>query len=112
MSEERKIVYMRKTRSRNGVKMTDGEVVYIASIRSIEAFLRGEREYVAFAKYPYRKIPNEENERDCIYTYCQKCEAGRIFRKVREDAWKCEACGTELTTAQLIGEIRSIAEGY
>ena len=59
MSEERKFVYMRKTRSGNGVRMRDGEIVYIASIRSLEAFLQGEREFVAFAKMPYRKIPNE-----------------------------------------------------
>ena len=33
MSEERRYVYMRKTRSGNGVRMRDGEIVYIASIR-------------------------------------------------------------------------------
>jgi len=112
MTEEKGVCHMRKSKTGKAVRMVDGEVVYVASIRSIEQFLRGEREFVAFAKYPYRKIPRQESERDCVYTYCPKCEAGRVFRKIREDAWKCEACGTELTTAQLIGEIRSIAEGY
>ena len=112
MSEEKGVCYMRKSRTGKAVRIIDGEIVYVASIESIEAFLRGEREFVAFAKYPYRKIPQEESERDCVYTYCSKCEAGRVFRKVGEDMWKCETCGTELTTAQLIGEIRSIAEGY
>jgi len=112
MTEEKGICYMRKSKSGKAVRMIDGEIVYVASIKSIEAFLRGEREYIAFAKYPYRKIPNEESERDCIYTYCSKCGAGRVFRKVREDVWKCETCGEEITTRQLIGGIRSIAEGY
>jgi len=110
MTTKKNVCYMRKSRTGKAVRIVDGEVVYVASIRSIEAFLRGEREYVAFAKYPYRKIPNEENERDCVYTYCQKCGAGRVFRKVRENVWRCEFCGTEVTTENLIGVIRSILE--
>jgi len=110
MSEERKYVYMRKTQSGQGVRMRDGEIVYIASIRSLEQFLQGEREFVAFAKIPYRQIPNENNERNLIYTWCDKCGAGRFFRKVREDMWKCETCGTERTTTDLIEKVRSILE--
>jgi len=110
MSEERKYVYMRKTRSGNGVRMRDGEIVYVASIKSLEAFLQGEQEYVAFAKMPYRRIPNENAERDLIWTYCEKCGAGRFFRKVAEDKWRCEVCGTEKTTTELIEKVRSILE--
>ena len=110
MSEERKFVYMRRTRSGNGVRMRDGEIVYIASIRSIERFIQGEAEYVAFAKMPYRQIPNEDNARNLIYTYCDKCGAGRFFRKVGEDKWKCETCGTEVTSTELIKKVRNIIE--
>ena len=110
MSEERKYVYMRKTRSENGVRIRDGEIVYVASIKSLEAFLQGEQEYVAFAKMPYRQIPNEDNERNLLYTYCEKCGSGRFFRKVGEDKWRCETCGTEKTTTELIEKVRSILE--
>jgi len=110
MSEERKFVYMRKTRSGNGVRMRDGEIVYIASIRSIETFLRGEREFVAFAKMPYRQIPNENTERDLIYTWCDKCGGFRFFRKISENKWRCEICGTEKTATELIEKVRSILE--
>ena len=110
MSEERKYVYMRKTQSGNGVRIRDGEIVYIASIRSLEAFLQGEREFVAFAKMPYRQIPNEQSERDLVYTWCQKCGAGRFFRKVGEDKWKCLTCGTEVTSTELIEKVRSILQ--
>jgi len=110
MSEERRYVYLRRTRSGNGVRMRDGEIVYIASIRSLEAFLHGEREFVAFAKMPYRQIPNENNERNLLYTYCETCGAGRFFRKVGEITWRCETCGTERTTAELIEKMRSILE--
>ena len=110
MSEERRYVYMRKTRSGQGVKIRDGEIVYVASIRSLEGFLHGEREYVAFAKMPYRQIPNESNERDVLYTYCGVCGAGRFFRKITEDRWKCEMCGTERTTTELIEKMRSILD--
>jgi len=110
MSEERKFVYMRKTRSGNGVRMRDGEIVYVASIKSIEAFLQGEQEYVAFAKMPYRQIPNENTPRNLIYTYCDKCGAGRFFRKVGEDRWRCEVCGTERSGTELIKQVRSILE--
>ena len=110
MSEERKFVYMRKTRSGNGVRMRDGEIVYIASIRSLEAFLQGEQEYVAFAKMPYRQIPNEKNERDLVYTWCDKCQGLRFFRKITEDKWRCEMCGTERTATELIEKVRSILE--
>ena len=110
MSGERKYVYMRKTRSGNGVRMRDGEIVYIASIRSLEAFLQGEREFVAFAKMPYRQIQNEDNERNLIYTWCDKCEGLRFFRKISEDKWRCEACGTERTATELIERVRSILE--
>ena len=110
MSEERKFVYMRKTRSGNGVRMRDGEIVYIASIRSLEAFLQGEREFVAFAKMPYRQIPNEESDRDYVYTWCEKCEGLRFFRKIGEDKWKCQTCGMEKTAWELINKLRSIME--
>ena len=110
MSEERRYVYMRKTRSGNGVRMRDGEIVYIASIRSLEAFLQGEQEYVAFAKMPYRQILNENNERNLIYTWCDKCGGLRFFRKISEDKWRCEMCGTEQTATELIQKVRSILE--
>jgi len=110
MSEERKYVYMRKTQSGNGVRIRDGEIVYIASIRSLEAFLQGEREFVAFAKMPYRRIPNEESDRDYVYTWCDKCEGLRFFRKISEDKWRCEACGTERAAIELIEKVRSILE--
>ena len=110
MSEERRYVYMRKTRSGNGVRMRDGEIVYIASIRSLEAFLQGEQEYVAFAKMPYQQIPNENNERNLIYTWCDKCGGLRFFRKISEDKWRCEMCGTERTATELIQKVRSILE--
>jgi len=110
MSEERKFVYMRKTRSGNGVRMRDGEIVYIASIRSLEAFLQGEQEYVAFAKMPYRRIPSENSERDLIYTWCDKCQGLRFFRKISESKWKCQTCGTEQTATELIEKVRSILE--
>jgi len=111
MSEERKFVYMRRTQSGNGVRMRDGEIVYIASIRSLEAFLQGEREFVAFAKMPYRQIQSEDNERNLIYTWCDKCQGLRFFRKISEDKWKCETCGTERTATELIEKVRSILEG-
>ena len=110
MSEERKFVYMRKTRSGKGVRIRDEEIVYIASIRSIERFIQGEAEYVAFAKMPYRQIPNEENARNLIYTWCDKCGGLRFFRKISEDKWKCEMCGTERTATELIEQMRSILE--
>ena len=110
MSEERKYVYMRKTQSGNGVRMRDGEIVYIASIRSLQAFLQGEREFVAFAKMPYRQIPNEENQRDTILTWCEKCQLTKTWVKVGEDKWKCSGCGTEKTTTELIEKVRSILE--
>ena len=110
MSEERRYVYMRKTRSGNGVRIRDGEIVYVASIRSLEAFLHGDREYVAFAKMPYRQIIGENIERNILYTYCEKCGAGRFFRKITEDMWKCETCGTKKTTTELIEKMRSILD--
>ena len=110
MSEERKFVYMRKTQSGNGVRIRDGEIVYIASIRSIERFIQGEQEYVAFAKMPNRRIPNEESERNLIWTWCDKCQGLRFFRKISEDKWRCESCGTERTATELIEKVRSILE--
>ena len=110
MSEERRYVYMRRTKSGNGVKMRDGEIVYVASIRSLEQFLQGEAEYVAFARMPYRQIPNENNERDLVYTYCDVCGAGRFFRKVGQITWRCETCGTERTSSELIEKMRSILQ--
>ncbi|RLF93430.1 hypothetical protein DRN52_06485 [Thermococci archaeon] len=110
MSEERKFVYMRKTRSGQGVKIRDGEIVYIASIRSLEQFLQGEREFVAFAKLPNRRIPNENNERNLIWTWCDKCQGLRFFRKISENKWRCEVCGTERTVMELIEKVRSILE--
>jgi len=110
MSEERTYVYMRPTRSGNGVRIRDGEIVYIASIRSLEAFLQGEKEFVAFAKMPYRQIPNEKNERNLVWTWCDKCQGGRFFRKISEDKWKCEICGTERTATELIQKMRSILD--
>jgi len=101
---------MRRTQSGNGVKMRDGEIVYVASIRSLEAFLHGDKEFVAFMRFPYRQIPNENAERNILYTYCDKCGAGRFFRKVGEDMWKCETCGTEKTTTELIEKMRSILD--
>ena len=110
MSEARKFIYMRRTRSGNGVRIRDGEIVYIASIRSLEAFLQGEREFVAFAKIPYRKIPNEDNARILIFTWCDKCQGLQYFRKISEDKWKCEMCGTERTATELREKVRSILD--
>jgi len=110
MSEERRYVYMRKTRSGNGVRMRDGEIVYIASIRSLEAFLQGEREFVAFAKMPNRQIPNEDNARNLVYTWCDRCQSLRYFRKVGIVTWKCETCGIERTNSELMENIRNILE--
>ena len=110
MSEERRYVYMRKTRSGNGVRMRDREIVYIASIRSLEQFLQGEQEYVAFAKIPYRRIPNENNERNIILTWCERCQLTRTWVKVGEDKWKCSGCGTEKTIMELIEKMGSILE--
>ena len=110
MSEERKFVYMRKTRSGNGVRMRDGEIVYVASIRSLEAFVQGEREFVAFAKMPYRQIPNENNERNTILTWCEKCQLTKTWIKIGEDKWKCSGCGMEKTTTELILKMRAILE--
>jgi len=110
MSEERKYVYMRRTQSGQGVKMRDGEIVYVASIRSLEQFLQGEREFVAFAKMPYRQIPEEERDRDLVYTWCEKCQGLRFFRKTSEDKWRCQTCGIERTAWELINKLRSIME--
>ena len=110
MSEERRYVYMRKTKSGKSVRIRDGEIVYVASIRSLKQFLQGEREYVAFAKMPYRQIPNEQSERDLAYTWCDKCGAARFFQKVGEDKWKCLTCGTEVTSTELIEKMRSIIQ--
>jgi len=110
MSEKRRYVYMRKTQNGNGVRIRDGEIVYIASIRSLEAFLQGEKEFVAFAKMPNRQIPNEKNERNLVYTWCDKCQGLRFYRKISEDKWRCEMCGTEKTTIELIEKVRSILE--
>ena len=55
-------------------------------------------------------LPNENAERNILYTYCDKCGAGRFFRKVGEDMWKCETCGTEKTTTELIEKMRSILD--
>ena len=112
MSEERRYVYARKTRSGKGIRFRDNEVVYVASIRSIEAFLRGERDYVAFAKFPYRKSEAEFKKADTILTMCQKCGSMRIFRKINENEWECEACKTRRTTTELIHGIRQLIEGF
>jgi len=111
MSEERRHVYMRKTRSGKGVYMRDNEIVYVASVRSIERFIQGEQEYIVFAKFPYRQIISENAERDTIWTFCDKCGAGRFFRKIRENRWKCQTCGTEKTTTELIEKMRNILDG-
>jgi len=110
MSEERKFVYMRKTRSGQGVKMRDGEIVYIASIRSLEAFLHGDREFVMFMRFPYRQIPNKESERNTIFTWCEKCQLTKTWIKIGEDKWKCSGCGSEKTTRELILKMRSIMD--
>ena len=100
---------MRKTRSGKGVYTRNDEIVYVASIRSMEAFLQGEQEYVAFAKFPYREIPNED-ERNMIYTYCSQCEGMCMFKEVGKDKWRCAGCGTERTTTELIQKMRSMLE--
>jgi len=110
MTEERKYVYMRRTQSGQGVKMRDGEIIYIASIRSLEDFLHGDKEFVAFMRFPYRQIAGENAERDILYTFCDKCGGGRFFRKISEDKWRCETCGTERTTTELIKKVKTILE--
>jgi len=109
MSEERRYVYMRRTQSGNGVRIRDEEIVYIASIKSLQAFLRGEREFVAFAKFPYR-YPLDRTERDCILTYCDKCQKITTHRKVRENIYRCLVCGTEHTENELIYKARTIIQ--
>ena len=110
MSNKRKFMYMRRTRSGNGVLMRDGEIVYIASIRSLQAFLQGEKEFVTFAKMSYRQIQNEDNQRNLIWTWCDKCQGLRFFRKISEDKWRCETCGMERTVTELIEKVRSILQ--
>ena len=102
----------RKTKSGKGIYIQDNEVVYVASVRSVRALLNGEREVVYFAKFPYRKIVGEENERDTIVMFCEKCGRMCVWRKIREDTWKCVGCGSESNTEGLITKLRSIAEGY
>ncbi|RLG67531.1 MAG: hypothetical protein DRO11_10030 [Methanobacteriota archaeon] len=112
MSEEWKVVYARRTKSGKGIRFRDNEVVYVASIRSIEAFLRGERDYIAFAKFPYRKTIIEWREPDTILTHCDTCGGMRIFRKVGDDKWECEECRTKKSTTELLLKIRQLVEGY
>ena len=112
MAEQRKTVYARKTRSGKGVRMIDGDVVYIASIKSIERFLQGECDFIAFAKFPYRKSEAEFKEADTILTTCPKCGRMREFRKVNENEWECEECGTRKTASELIHGIRQLIEGF
>jgi len=110
MSEQIGYVYARRTRSGKGIRFRDNEIVYVASIRSIERFLKGEVERVRFAKFPYRYSEDEEVKPNTVYTYCQKCERNRIFRKVGEDTWRCEVCRTEKKTHELLGVLRSIID--
>ncbi len=112
MSEEIKHVYARKTRSGKGIRFADNEVVYVASIRSIEAFLAGERDRIAFAKFPYRKSEAEFKQADTILTTCSTCKKMRIFRKVGEDTWECEDCHAKKTTSELIHGLRKLVEGF
>jgi len=100
------------TKSGKGIYIQDNEVVYVASIKSVRALLNGEREVVYFAKFPYRKMLGEENERDTIVMFCEKCGRMCVWRKVGEDTWKCVGCGSESNTEGLIRKLRSIAEGY
>jgi len=102
----------RLTKSGKGIYIQDNEVVYVASVKSVKALLKGEREVVYFAKFPYRKIVGGENERDTIVMFCEKCGRMCVWRKVGEDTWKCSVCGSESSTEGLIRKLRSIAEGY
>ena len=98
------------TYSKKGIRFRDGEVIYVASVESIRALLEGKTEKIYFAKFPYRKIPLSDNERDAVATRCEKCGKTTIWRKVREDMWQCEGCGTTKSTTELIKGIRSIME--
>jgi len=100
----------RLTKSGKGIYIQDNEVVYVASVRSVRALLNGEREVVYFAKFPYRKVIGEENIRDTAMVYCLKCGRITVWRRSGEDKWKCEMCGSEKTTKELIDVVRSILE--
>ena len=102
----------RKTKSGKGIYIQDNEIVYVASIKSVRALLNGEREEIFFAKFPYRKIMGQGNERDTIVIYCEKCGKMSVWRMVGEDTWRCSVCGSESNTEGLIKVLRSIAEGY
>ena len=98
------------TYSKKGIRFRDGEVIYVASVESIKALIEGKAEKIYFAKFPYRKIPLSDNERDAVATRCEKCGKTTIWRKIREDMWQCEGCGITKSTTELIKGIRSIME--
>ena len=100
------------TYSKKGIRFRDGGVVYVASVNSIKALLEGKTEKIYFAKFPYRKVPVEDNERDALVTYCEKCGKNTVWRKCSEEKWKCEKCGSVKTTTEIFTGIRSIVEGY
>ena len=100
----------RKTKSGKGIYIHDGEVVYVASVRSVKALLNGEEEQIFFAKFPYRRFVVGENIRDTVIMYCLKCGKTTIWRRVNEERWRCEGCGEEKTTQELIDVLRSILE--
>jgi len=100
------------TFSRKGIRFRDGEVVYVASVKSLRDLIEGKAEKVYFAKFPYRKIPVEDSERNALVAFCQKCGKNTVWRRTNEDKWKCENCGSEKTTTEILKGIRSIVEGY
>jgi len=100
----------RKTKSGKGIYIQDNEIVYVASIKSVRALLNGEREEIFFAKFPYRKVIGEENIRDTTMVYCLKCGRITMWRRINEDKWRCEMCGSEKTARELIDVVRSILE--
>ena len=100
------------TYSKKGIRFRDGEVVYVASVKSIKALLEGKTEKIYFAKFPYRKVSIEDSDRDALVAHCEKCGKNTVWRRCNEEKWKCENCGSEKTTTEIISGIRSIVEGF
>jgi len=101
-----------RTYSGKGIRFRDGEIIYVASVESVKALIEGKTEKIYFAKFPYRKIPVDDNDRNALVAHCEKCGKNTVWRRTNEDKWKCEGCGSEKTTTEILKGIRSIVEGY
>jgi len=68
MSEERRYVYMRKTQSGQGVKMRDGEIVYIAINSLIRSVFTGRERVRCFCENTLpTNTRRRKGQRLCIY---------------------------------------------